>query len=362
MEVRKLFAESMKAALNRVQTELGDDALILSTRSVNGGVEVTVSTDLPEPVGTRAVEARQQAAVRYARDPLLDRYEVEARLRRSGIDHERIATWMAGFEPSDPIRAVARHMPVAPRPVAPESGRWAVVGMPGAGKTTLISSLASNHALRYGPDNVALISMDTWRAGGAEQLKIVARLLGVPVFVARNAEDVARMLKVVDSRSLVLVDTPGIPLGQKRHGLLEPLAALMPLVLALPATLSATVQQRLLAEHDGVCDALAMTHLDQVVSPGESIEVALRAQKYFWWMTYGASIPDNIDSADAVALARRVLALDEAVRAPIEHEDARGPGAGHRTESKDIKSAGHRTDRGDPGDEQPSGPEAGQYR
>ena len=43
MEVRKLFAESMKEALARVQAELGDDALILSSRSVNGGVEVTVS-------------------------------------------------------------------------------------------------------------------------------------------------------------------------------------------------------------------------------------------------------------------------------------------------------------------------------
>ena len=347
MEVRKLFAASMKDALARVQAELGDDALILSTRSVNGGVEVTVSTDLPEPSGTRAVEARQQAAIRYARDPVLDQYEVEARLRRSGIDQQRIATWMSGFDASDPLRTIARHMPVSPRPVAPESGRWAVVGMPGAGKTTLVSSLAANHALRYGPDNVALISMDTWRAGGAEQLKIVARLLGVPVFVARNAEDVARMLKVVDSRALVLVDTPGIPLGQKRHGLLEPLAALMPLVLALPATLSAGVQERLLAEHDGVCDALAMTHLDQVVAPGESIEQALRVQKYFWWMTYGASIPDNIDSADAVALARRVLALDEGIRAPMEHEDARGSGTGYRAGRNDDSQ---------------SSPGGGQYR
>ncbi len=325
MEVRKLFAENMKAALARVQAEVGDDALILSTRSVNGGVEVTVSGDLPEPMGLRELRSeRSQAASwdmhRGARDPVLSRDEVEFRLRRAGIDEVRLQGWLANFDPSDPLRVLARHMPVSPRPVAPESGRWAVVGMPGAGKTTLISSLAANHALRHGPDNVALISMDTWRAGGAEQLKIVARLLGVPVFVARDAADVARMLRVVDSRSLVLVDTPGIPLGQSRRALLEPLAQLMPLVLALPATLSAQVQERLLDEHDGLCDALALTHLDQVSSPGESIGQALRAQKFFWWVSYGAGIPDNIDEADGIALARRLLALDDV---PAIQDDSR---------------------------------------
>lgn len=330
MEVRKLFAENMKAALARVQAELGDDALILSTRSVNGGVEVTVSNDLPEPPGLRDRMASRSVArdelPGRPRDPLLDRHEVEARLRRAGIDEQRLQGWLANFDATDPLRVVARHMPVSPRPVAPESGRWAVVGMPGAGKTTLISSLAANHALRYGPDNVALISLDTWRAGGAEQLKIVARLLGVPVFVARDAEDVARMLRVVDSRSLVLVDTPGIPLGQSRRALLEPLAALMPLVLALPATLSGQVQSRLFAEHDGLCDSLAMTHLDQVTSPGDSIEQALRAQKFFWWMSYGAGIPDNIDCADATALARRLLALDDGADVADDAQWQRQPG------------------------------------
>ena len=331
MEVRKLFAENMKAALARVQAEVGEDALILSTRSVNGGVEVTVSNDLPEPVGLRERSpGRGQAAPAGGgwgmRDPLLAREDVEARLRRAGIDEVRLQGWLSSFDPADPLRAVARHMPVSPRPVAPESGRWALVGMPGAGKTTLVSSLAANHALRYGPDNVALISMDTWRAGGAEQLRIVARLLGVPVFVARDAADVARMLRVVDSRSLVLVDTPGIALGQSRRAFLEPLAELMPLVLALPATLSGQVQARLLGEHEGLCDALAMTHLDQVTSPGDSVEQALRAQKFFWWVSYGAGIPDNIDAADGHALARRLLALDEAPQAPDDTRWQQQPG------------------------------------
>lgn len=306
MEIRRLFGTNMKAALARVQAEVGDDALILETRQVNGGVEVTVSTVLPDAAPAVAVETPRQF---NQTEPEIAEAEAAERLVAAGIDERRVAGWLADFDPQRPIHSLARHMPVAPRPVAPDSGRFALVGMPGSGKTTLIASLAANHALRYGADSVALVSLDTWRVGGIEQLETIARYLGVSVTVVRDPRDLPSMLDSFARRGLVLVDTPGIPLGQRRRSWLAPLADHVSTVLALPATASTTVLERLLEEHQGLIDGLALTQLDQVHTPGDVIEQALRAQKYFWWMSYGADIPDNIDAAEAAALARRLLAL-----------------------------------------------------
>ena len=319
MEVRRLFAVSMKDALARVRDEMGDQAMIVDTRMVQGGVEVTASLDTPEPASLRShytVAADAGAALSAA--------QTRERLLAAGFDERRLATWLPLLDGSDWVRSLARHLPVAARPVAPESGRWAIVGPAGSGKTTIVSNLVANHALRHGPDNAALISLDTWRAGGAEQLKIIARLLNVPVFVARDVGDVARMLKVVESRTLVVVDTPGFTMTQAGEldgrRLLEPLAALMPLVLTVPSTLARAMQQRLLNEFAALVDGLALTHVDESAALGEVLDCAQQHHKFVWWLGCGPGIPDDLESADAVALARRLLGIGTA---PVRAVDAR---------------------------------------
>ena len=308
MEVRRLFAVNMKDALARVQEELGDQAMIVDSRAVAGGVEVTASLALPEPAGYR-----EQRVVAQDTGTALTAAQVRARLIAAGFDEDRLSGWLPMLEGGDWVKSLARYLPVAGRSIAPDRGRWAIVGPAGSGKTTVVSNLVANHALRYGPDNAALISLDTWRAAGAEQLKIIARLLNVPVFVARDVGDVARMLKVVESRSLVVVDTPGFTMTSAGaldgRRLLEPLAALMPLVLTVPATLSSAMQHRLLSEYGSLADGLALTHVDETIALGEVLDNAQRHHKYAWWLGCGAGIPDDLESADGEALACRLLGI-----------------------------------------------------
>lgn len=57
----------------------------------------------------------------------------------------------------------------------------ALVDYAGMGKTTTLAKLAARYVLKYGAQQVALVSMDSFRIGAQEQLKTLGRILGVSV-------------------------------------------------------------------------------------------------------------------------------------------------------------------------------------
>ena len=89
-------------------------------------------------------------------------------------------------------------------------GVYALVGPTGVGKTTTTAKLAARCVVRYGPDSLALLTTDGYRIGAHEQLRIYGRILGVPVFVVRDAEDLRRTLADLHGKHMVLIDTVGM--------------------------------------------------------------------------------------------------------------------------------------------------------
>ena len=100
-----------------------------------------------------------------------------------------------------------------------EGGIIAVVGPTGVGKTTTVAKLAARFCLRHGRKEVALITTDSYRIGGQEQLFTFGSILGVPVHVATSASELRLALDSVSDRRLVLVDTAGM--SQRDMGLSE---------------------------------------------------------------------------------------------------------------------------------------------
>jgi flagellar biosynthesis protein FlhF len=89
-------------------------------------------------------------------------------------------------------------------------GVYALVGPTGVGKTTTTAKLAARCVVRYGADSLALLTTDGYRIGAHEQLRIYGRILGVPVFVVRDAEDLRRTLADLQGKHMVLIDTVGM--------------------------------------------------------------------------------------------------------------------------------------------------------
>jgi flagellar biosynthesis protein FlhF len=73
-----------------------------------------------------------------------------------------------------------------------EGGVIAMVGPAGMGKTTTLAKLAARYVLKYGAQNIALVSMDSFRIGAQEQLKTLGRILNVPVTHVDPGQSLAR--------------------------------------------------------------------------------------------------------------------------------------------------------------------------
>lgn len=104
-------------------------------------------------------------------------------------------------------------------------GVYAVVGPTGVGKTTTTAKLAARCVVRYGADRLALLTTDGYRIGAQEQLRIYGRILGVPVFVVRDGEDLRRTLADLRDKHMVLIDTVGM--SQRDRMVAEQVAMLM---------------------------------------------------------------------------------------------------------------------------------------
>ncbi len=82
------------------------------------------------------------------------------------------------------------------------------VGPTGVGKTTTAAKLAAR-ALVNREGKVGLITMDTFRIGGAQQLRTFAEIMSIPVKVARSVREMDRVLGEWRSFDRILIDTVG---------------------------------------------------------------------------------------------------------------------------------------------------------
>ena len=84
----------------------------------------------------------------------------------------------------------------------------ALVGPTGVGKTTTLCKLAAHYKLKE-LKRVALLSMDAFRIGAAEQIRQYAATLGVPMETASDPERLRFAAKRLDPYDLLLIDMPG---------------------------------------------------------------------------------------------------------------------------------------------------------
>lgn len=185
MRLRLFQAAGMAEAMAAVRAELGPDAVILDSRRVRGGVEVTAALD-------RAAEPVAVAPAPLP-GPSLARHNLPAAL----------AARLAGGPLADRLAAALRFAPLP----AGRAGPLMLVGPPGAGKTLSCAKLATRAVL--GGARPLVASTDGLRAGATEQLAAFTRLLGLPLAVATEPEMLARALARRETGQAALVDCAG---------------------------------------------------------------------------------------------------------------------------------------------------------
>lgn len=158
MRLKTFRAPRMAEAMARIRAELGEEAIILSSTRVAGGVEITAGLEPPEP------EPPPVPTPRLAFQPLPD--------------------------------GVARPL--------------LLLGPHGGGKTLTLAKLATRMTLAG--QRPLLVAADAARAGAVEQLAAFARVLGLGLVVAESPAALARALARRVAGQPVLVDSAGCDL------------------------------------------------------------------------------------------------------------------------------------------------------
>jgi flagellar biosynthesis protein FlhF len=360
--MQRYLAPDMRQALLSVRNGLGPHAVILSSRRVAQGVEVTAAVDfdagetLPPMAAPRpAVQAAASADEPAEADLVEERGDLGTEVRRL---RELLETQLAALAWNDftrrephkaraidelarlgiardlalgiveqlpacadpaqssrlPLALLARSVPTTPGDGSVPPGTLALVGPNGAGKTTTLAKLATRWALERGARELTLVCADGDRLGSQEQLKTLGRLLGAPTYAVDGPEALQRLLRKVAGRGLVLVDTAGIsPRSDRIDSELLPLlppGTGIEVVLVMSASAQAETLERALQRYRVLAPAYcAITRLDEAASLGPALSMLLRSRLPVAWLCHGPRIPDDIEHARAHQLVARAVKL-----------------------------------------------------
>jgi flagellar biosynthesis protein FlhF len=340
MSVRVFIAVNAREGLAQVRRELGDDAVVLSTRPHPQGVELLASAygelAVPAVAGTSGGAASSRILQELARlrgllqnqlagfawgasrrrDPVrvalmqallsagfggaLAR-TLAARLPR-GLDAEAAQRWLR--------QVLIRNLPVLPRTSDPVvlGGVFALVGSTGSGKTTTLAKLAARGVDAHGAAEVALVAADGYRVGAEAQLAMYADLLGVQLHAAHDTAALAALLRKLSGRKLVLIDTAGHAPADPRAGDTRALDALG----VRRMVMIAAGQQGPAIEQAMTCfgaDAAAciLGKLDEAPQPGVALDSLIRHRLPLAYVCTGQRVPEDVHAPNAAYLVDRAL-------------------------------------------------------
>jgi flagellar biosynthesis protein FlhF len=180
-----------------------------------------------------------------------------------------------------------------------------IAGSSGTGKSLMAGRLAKQATLNYGDQAVALVSYNDVRFGAWNQTQLIGAQAGIETFRASSPEMLESLLQELDSRKLIIIDTPGVDVENQ----LKALTRLLPdahkhLVLASDASESSV--KRHLKSPELTWNSVMLSRLETGVYPWAVINALLNCETP---ISLGAAEPTIIDMAPLTghALAQHAL-------------------------------------------------------
>ena len=408
MNIKRFFGKNSKLALAQVREALGDDAVILSNRTVNGGneimafseaemasmvssddTEVTLNADAVEDSRSSTLEElfkkRMQsekpsmpAKSNFNEDVARESNNemVEATLAQSKAQAKEVNLQIAGMmteirnmrniiesqlaeiswgatQQREPIKSkilsamlsagfspglskqLVDNLPEKQSEV--ESQKWvqsvllknldtmtkddemldkggvfAIVGPTGVGKTTTTAKLAARFVMKHGTENIGLITTDSYRIGGHEQLRIYGKILGVMVHSVKDEADLKLALHELKNKHTILIDTVGV--SQRDKMVVEQIKMLsnkqfnIKKLLCLNATNTGDTLIDVVKAYKG--QGLAgciMTKIDEAITLGNVLDVMIREKLKLHYVTNGQRVPEDLHLPHKQQLVHRTF-------------------------------------------------------
>lgn len=329
MKMKRYTTPTMAEGLRLIKSELGDGAVILSTRKIKmaggeTGLEITAAVDnfdpppaiakpayaapVHRPVPERATRNASSLGGMLALHGVSD--GVAGRVTRA-VD----ALADTGFSPADALDMVLSKL-ITFRPASQVLVRgrpMLFLGSTGAGKTTTLAKLAVSQ--RLAGHTVGLVTLDTYKIGGAEQMRIYGDALKEDPHLATTPAELVAALDSLRSRDYVFIDTAGINPFEptRRAALADFLSAVrkqgpVDVALVLPANLNAAELAALPRAFGALAPStLVFSKLDETVHLGGLVNAAVTSELPVCFATDGQRVPQDLLELDAQSLGRRLL-------------------------------------------------------
>lgn len=227
MRLKSFYAKTMTEAMQMVRDTLGEDAIIVATREENGGRSVRVTAAIDRMDDSIAFEpgarAQRRASAGIPSDYLQYDAEDDAEdaineiltdtMLRHGVPSDisdtilTTASMIGATEAVAAMKGALEHsFNFHPLPLKSRKATM-LIGAPGAGKTLATAKLAARAAMA--DLRAAVITTDTVRAGGVEQLEAFTKLLQIPLQKAKNTMELRVQIEAARNADIILIDTGG---------------------------------------------------------------------------------------------------------------------------------------------------------
>ena len=427
MKIKRFFAPDMRQAIRLVREEHGPDAVILSTRRAEGGIEIISAIDFDQeavhamaggepapapapyefsfddeddapasgaagwddvPSNLAELTARREPAaavappaadkqVVWSQDPAIVAMRQEIESMRGLLQDQLSQLAWGDYTRKHPLQAqllrrlsrlglatrlarsiaetftrvkdgekawqlalqhLVRQIPVTDDTLLSHGGVVALVGPTGVGKTTTIAKLAARFVQRHGRNHVALVSTDSYRIGAQKQLMTFGQILGVETHSVSSPEELDGVLRRLMDKKLVLIDTAGMSQRDVRLAQQFGSLAANPLIrtyLVMSANTERAVMEETVSAFQKVhIDGCVITKVDEAVSLGASLSVAIGAKLPIAYVSDGQRVPEDLHPARADRLVKRAVNLTKV------HQKAEALRAGHANASMNPQRTG----------------------
>ncbi len=366
MQIKRYEAVSTSEAMKKIKADLGPDAVVLSTRRLKGGIEVVAARDNlglwigkgemmgPDILALFKTELDQMktliqdfrkeggiyaelAELKETVGALFDVLGVQRNgsvppflskvyyhLISVGISKERACALIQGLkgtctadDPENYHHALgvvedAIKRSITPSYKNPKKKRvCAFIGPAGEGKTTTLAKVAAR-SLSGEKSRVGVITMDTYRIGAAQQLKIYTDIMDLPMEVASEKKEFERALNKFSDRDVILIDTPGKSRGDEGYvlRLKEYCATDLPLEMNLVLSMTSS-QESMMDAAAGFgssnYDNIILTKLDDSRKFGSMYNVIDSVGKPVSYIANGQNVPRDLREMDPAGLARLIV-------------------------------------------------------
>lgn len=350
--VSRFFGVTSREAMRQVRLALGPEALIISNRRVNGGVEVIAADpgaadSLAPQSAAPAVTAEQSVSVQLEQQMSSLRAQLSSQMETllwgdSLREHIPVFTAYQRLIAMGYSASLARQLLTQLPRDLDESAAWrwvqqelaarlpvmsateaclnpgatiALVGPTGVGKTTTLAKLTYHCVQRYGAQRVALISTDNYRVGAHEQLKIYAKLLKVPIHIVQTEAEFRQAVLAYGPETTLLIDSVGV---SQRDDFVRAQASLL-------ASSARAVQRFLVVSAASSSETLdevgrayktdggrplkgcIVTKLDEATIYGPVVDMALRYQLPIAFITHGQKVPEDLILPDDNRIRKTLL-------------------------------------------------------